>query len=316
MRGTGVLHQRDTRRVGPAVATAVLVIAGCATPGRATDAALQSVTGSAAATLQRDGTRLFLLTTTHSFELAQFATKGQTKTVLVEGEVAHRLGVTDDLGAKGDETGTVRITVRPITANGHFGAPLATRQVPGDDIKLESPAGVSIISYGCCQESTAEELLSLASLKTLYVRSESAPLTTYTRLGKPALGRLIAVYLAMTPADQAVLGHDPSIVGVITLTGEDEVLQRMRVRLRGDKPREAALEWSTELGWKTASGAVENHTVIDPARPSAPVYRWKIAEGQAIEIPLVSDRLDLAAAKLPPNVTIEALPLGAAGNPK
>jgi hypothetical protein len=265
------------------------------------------VSGSAAATLQRDGKDLFLLTRSHSFELAQFAAKAETKTVLVEGEVAHRLRVTDDLGAKGDETGTVKLIVHPVNSNGQFGAPLATRDVPGDEIKLESPAGVNVITYGCCQENTAEEMLSLASLKTLYVRSGGAPITTYTRLGKPALGRLVVVYLAMTAVDDAVLGSDPSAVGMITLSGEDEVLQRIRVHLRAAQPREAALQWSVELGWKTASGKLDSHTVIDTAKPSRPVFRWKLSAAQAIDIPLVNDRLDLAAAKLPPTVKLEAL---------
>lgn len=150
-------------------------------------------------------------------------------------------------------------------------------------------------------------MLSLGSLKTLYVRSGGVPLTTYTRLGKPALGRLIAVYLAMTAADESVLGKDKSAVGLITVEGEDDVLQRILIHLHGDKPREAALDWSFELGWKTASAALENHTVIDPAKPSKPVFTWKIGDQQSIEIPLVDDRLDLAAAKLPAGVTLQAL---------
>jgi len=122
------------------------------------------------------------------------------------------------------------------------------------------------------------------------------------------LGRVIAVYLAMTPEDEAVLGSDPSAVGMITLEGEGRVLQRIRVLLRGDKPREAALGWSTEIGWKTATGALDNHTVIDPAKPSRPVLVWKIGESQTIELPLIDDRLDLAVAKLPEGVTLKMLP--------
>ncbi len=284
-----------------------LLLVACVTPVVAAGSGSTAVSGNAEATLQRDGKGLFLTTHSRSFEIAQFALKGQTKTVLVEGEVAHRLAVTDDLGAKGDETGTVTLTIRPIGASGTFGATAATRALSGDEIKLESPAGINVITYGCCQENTAEEMLSLASLQTLYVRSGGAPLTTYTRLGTPALGRLIVPYLVMTAADEAVLGKDPSAVGMLTLAGEGEVMQRLRIHLRTAKAREAALEWSLELGWKTASGALENHTVIDPAKPSRPVFQWKIAEHQAIEIPLVDDHLDVAAATLPTNVSLEVL---------
>jgi hypothetical protein len=261
----------------------------------------------AEAVLERNSKKLFLNATSASFHLAEFVTKGKAKTVLVEGELLHHLEITDDLGAKGDETGKVRLTIRPIESSGEFGAVLATREVPGDEFKVDSPSGITITTYGCCQENSAETLLSLGSLKTLYVRSGGVPLTTYTRLGKPALGRLIAVYLAMTAADESVLGKDKSAVGLITVEGEDEVLQRILVHLNGDKPRETALDWSFELGWKTASVAFENHTVIDPAKPSKPVFIWKIGDQQSIELPLFDDRLDIAAAKLPTGVTLQAL---------
>ncbi len=313
MRFRWLLNWQRHRQAVVATLASALFLAGHTDAAFGADAN-STESGNAEATLQRDGKGLFLTTKSRSFDIAQFALKGETKTVLVEGEVAHRLAVTDDLGAKGDETGTVSVTIRPIAADGKFGAPVATRALPGDEIKLESPAGINVITYGCCQENSAEELLSLASLKTVYVRSGGAPLTTYTRLGKPALGRIIALYLAMTPADDAVLGTDASAVGMITLAGEGEVMQRIRVHLRAAKAREAALEWSIEAGWKTSAAALENHTVIDAAKPSRPVFQWRIADGEVIALPLVDDRLDLGAATLPRNVTLE--PLGPGEAPK
>ncbi|HYA34522.1 MAG TPA: hypothetical protein VEF03_02830 [Candidatus Binataceae bacterium] len=266
-----------------------------------------SLTANAEATLQKDAKGLYLLTRSQSFQLAQYAVGSATHTVVVQGEVAHRLAVTDDLGAKGDETGTVSLAIFPIKSDGTYGQQQALRKIPGDEIKLDSPSGVTVIMYGCCQESSAEFELSLASLKTLWVRSGGVPFTTYTRLGKPALGRLIAVYLVMTAADDDVLGKDMSAVAMITLEGEDEVIERIRVHLRADKPREKAMEWSYELGWKTPSGKPDNHTVIDPAKPSKPVFQWKIGDTETIEIPLVDDRLDIANAKLPDGVKLELL---------
>ncbi|HYL60894.1 MAG TPA: hypothetical protein VEU51_18655 [Candidatus Acidoferrales bacterium] len=265
-----------------------------------------AITGNAGATLEKEGKNVFLKATSHTFQLAQYVEKGQTKTVLVEGELFQRLQVTDDLGAKGDETGRVKLTIREIEPGPQFGAIAATRELAGDEIKLNS--GVTVITNGCCAENSAETELSLSSLKTLYVRSGAVPLTTYTVLGKPARGRLIAVYLTMTPEDEAVLGKDPHAVAMITVDGEDEVRQRMLVSLKSDKAREDAMEWSFELGWKAASGKLENHTVIDPAKPTKPVFTWKIGDTQSIELPLVNDRLDTAAAKLPTGVTLQTLP--------
>lgn len=298
-----------TSKIKSICSATLAVIALCwIVVARADSVQQSSVNGTANASLEKEHKTLFLHATSHSFELAQFDEKGQTRTVLVEGELFRRLEVTDDVGAKGDETGRVRLTIRPIESGGRFGAISATREVPGDEIELDSPAGVTVITYGCCQEDSAEAQLSLASLKTLYIRSGAAPLTTYTILGKPALGRVIAVYRAMTAADEAVLGKDSSAVAMITVEGEDVVLQRMRVHLHSDNPREAVLAWSTELGWKTASGALDNHTVIDPAKPTKPIFTWKIGEQQTIELPLVNDRLDAAAAKHPAGLALEALP--------
>ena len=94
---------------------------------------------------------------------------------------------------------------------------------------------------------------------------------------------------------------------MITLEGEDEVMQRIRVHLRADKAREKAMEWSYELGWKTASAKPDNHTVIDPAKPSKPVFEWKVGDNETIEIPLADDRLDIANARLPEGVKLELL---------
>ena len=96
------------------------------------------ISGAAEASLEKDSKGLFLKAASHSFQLAEFAAKGKARTVLVEGEIFQRLQVTDDLGAKGDETGRVKLTIRPIESSGEFGAILATREVPGDDVKLDA----------------------------------------------------------------------------------------------------------------------------------------------------------------------------------
>jgi len=269
--------------------------------------ASMSVQGTAEAKLEKDGNGLYLRASRHTFELAQYAHGQQTRTVLVEGEVSHRYLVTDDIGAVDQPNGTVKLTIRPIDLSGHFGSISATREIPGDEIKNESPEGINVIEEGCCAQNSAESMLSFDTLKTLYVRSGGMPLTTYTILGKPALGRLIAIYMSETPLDEEVLGKDFSVVALITVTGEGEVLQRIRVHYNRAEPRGEARDWSYEPGWKTASGKLDNHTVIDPAKPSKPVFEWNLGDGKAIEIPLVNDRLDIAAAKLPANVTLEAI---------
>ena len=275
----------------------------CAMPAHAADI----LSGTATASLNKDGKHLYLHAGSHNFELAQFEDHRATRTVVVEGAVEHKLLVNDDIGANGDQTGTVSLVIHPIV-QGEFGSPLASRTMPGDEIKLDSPEGITVITYGCCAESSARDELNLGTLKTMYVSSEGAPFTTYTILGKPARGRLIALYLTLTPVDDEVLGKDRSAVGLITLSGEGDTLQRIRVHLKEKAARDTAMNWSLEAGWQGTTGKLDNHTVIDPSKPAAPpIYEWKIDDTNAIALPLHNDRLDIAAAKLPPDVTLESL---------
>ena len=287
------------------LAAAILTTITLAAPAIAAEGDTASLSGASSASLTKDGKSLYLLANSHSFELAQFLHKRETRTAVVEEQVSHRLQVNDDIGANGDQTGTVSLVVHPIDSHGLFGVPLASRKMAGDEVKLDSPAGVTVIAYGCCAESSAENQLNLNTLETMYVRSQGAPLTTYTMLGKPARGRIIALYLTMTPEDDQVLGKDPSAVGALTLVGEEEKFQTIRVHLKDKDARNTAMNWSVEAGWKTAAAKPDNHTVIDPKKPTTPVYQWKIDDTHAIEIPLNNDRLDIGAANLPPGVSLE-----------
>jgi hypothetical protein len=265
------------------------------------------LTGDAEAKIESDASGRYMVTRSRSYQLGQFAYHERTivRTAVIETEVRHRRRLSDDLGNNGDETGTVTITVHPVNPAGHFDPPLATRKLPGDEVKYQGSSSVTVTSWGCCVESPAETELGLNTLKTLYVRSGSVPLLTFTRLGKPAVARIVSFYVAFTPADEQVLGKDQSAVAVITWSADEEPLQRILVRLTGDKARETAMDWNTSVGWKVGSAPLETHTVLDPAKPTKPVMVWSIAEGKKIELPLVNDRFDLKSAKLPPGVTLQ-----------
>jgi len=267
-----------------------------------------SVTGNAEAKIETEGKAQYMVTRSRTFELTQTAYVENVRTVVVEAEIVHRRRLSDDLANNGDETGTVTLTVYPVNSSGQFDPPLATRKLPGDAIDIEGSGGVKVTSYGCCVESNAESQLSLNTLKTKFVKSSNVPLLTYTRLGKPsAVLRTASVYLAMTPDDQEVLGSDTSSVAMITWASDEKPLQRVVVHLKNEKPREAVLEWESTIGWKLGKGPLESHAVFDPARPTKPVFVWKMGEGKSIELPLVGDRFDLATAKTPKGVTLEQL---------
>jgi hypothetical protein len=267
-----------------------------------------ALSGPATAQIETQGKSHYMVTRSRTFELTQFADHEVVRTALVEAEVSHRHMLSEDLGAAGDETGTIALTVYPVTSSGQFGSPLATRTLPGDAVSIQGSAGAKVTAYGCCVESNAETQLNLGTLKTIYVKSSAMPLLTYTRLGKPsAVSRTLSVYLAMTPADTAVLGADPAAVAVITWASDYRPIQRVMVRLKSAQPRTDALDWENTVGWRVGSSPLDDHTVFDPAKPTSPVFVWQIDDGKQIEIPLVGDRLDLPAAKAPKGITLTDL---------
>lgn len=79
------------------------------TPARANSAQHAQISGAAKASLEKQSNGLYPQATSRSFQLAQFVANEKTRTALVEGEILHRLQVTDGLAAKEDETGTVKL---------------------------------------------------------------------------------------------------------------------------------------------------------------------------------------------------------------
>jgi len=279
-----------------------------ALPISAATAGVTSLSGSAGAQIETQGKSHYMVTRSRTFELTQFADHETVRTAVVEAEVTHRQMLSEDLGANGDETGTIALTVYPVISGGQFGSPLASRTMPGDAVTIEGSAGVKVTAYGCCVESNAETQLNLGTLRTLYVKSSAMPLLTYTRLGKPhAVSRRVAIYLAMTPADTAVLGADQSAVAIITWASDYAPIQRVLVRLQSAQPRTDALDWENIVGWKIGLNALDNHTVFDPAKPSNPVFVWQIGDGRQIYLPLAGDRFNLAAARTPKGITLKDL---------
>src|SRR5215472_8818313 len=200
-----------------------------------------TVSGPADAKIETEGNAHFMVTRSHTFELTQFADKGSIVTALVEAEIRHRKHISEDIGTNGDETGTVTLTVHPVSSSGDFGKPLASRTLTGDEVEVEGSGGIKVTTWGCCVESNAETQVHTGSLKTMFIRSSDAPLVTCTRLGKPAVGRIAAVYKATTAADGDVLGADHDVVGLITWAGENAPIQRIKVRLKAAKPIDAVL---------------------------------------------------------------------------
>ena len=47
--------------------------------------------------------------------------------------------------------------------------------------------------------------------------------------------------------------------------------------------------------------------MIDPVKPTKPVFEWRVGDHQTIALPLISDRLAAEAAQLPAGVTLEPL---------
>jgi hypothetical protein len=90
-------------------------------PGPA-PAADSMIRATAEAVLQPEGKKLYLATSSRSYQLAQYAYGRRVGTIVVDGEVRRRLRVSDDIGAETQPRGTVALAIHPITASGQFGA--------------------------------------------------------------------------------------------------------------------------------------------------------------------------------------------------
>ena len=176
---------------------------------------------------------------------------------------------------------------------------------------------------GCCGARDSFSVFNLYSGRRLFTatgdnRSESGAPEPWTVLEVPNSGgieRLIAFHAAYSAADQAAFGDRQDIVGLLTYAAPDKPLARYRLIATGGSV-ESFMGGSTVTLQQDGKSEQTTYLTLwpadgkrDPKVIGGFVIRLPLTEDATVVIPVAGDKLDIAAAKLPQGLRIEAAPL-------
>jgi hypothetical protein len=128
--------------------------------------------------------------------------------------------------------------------------------------------------------------------------------------------RIFAYHAKVTAADDELFAGTTNGAVIITYAKESEPLQRiMLVATQDDMDHDAPLEWMPKID--LVSAAYPNgidRIFVDRTGTAADLFtdaklRLTLDEGTMVEIPLVADRLDIKAAKLPQGYSLKEMKL-------
>ncbi|HEX6119639.1 MAG TPA: hypothetical protein VFZ03_09320 [Dongiaceae bacterium] len=260
-------------------------------------------------TVTMDGVAYLIHTVNHRHEVASFfddrAGEGAMKRYLVETEIDRSTRESDEEEVD-VQSSVLHVVAKPLTPQG-LGADALTMQTNADEVAVDGPYVVAT-QWGCCAEQSSHEVFSLYSGKRLFSATGEGDSGQWLTMGKKGPDydqRLVAAHLAFTPRDDAELGPDQSVVGVITYATEAEPLQRIALHAPGGRESDLPTEWLPKLLWITPrepDGV--DHAFFEQVGDAKDVYtgitlRLQLDDETSIDIPLVADRLVPSQATLP-----------------
>jgi hypothetical protein len=170
--------------------------------------------------------------------------------------------------------------------------------------------------YGCCGALDAHTYYSLVNgKKMLTANGQLALLEVPNSRG---LIRLAGVETPWSATQDSMFLEQRDLLGVITYASHDGAIERVALRIGGDDFESMAgslmalpeLEWvpddGSDIAREITLWALDGET--DSAKLSGVTLRVTYTPDAWVEIPLLGDRLDLASARLAPNLAVEALP--------
>src|SRR5262245_47291637 len=262
-----------------------------------------------------DGNAYLIHTINRRHDIASFFDdrdgKGQMKRYLVETELDRVTREADDEEID-TQSSVLRVKARPLTAAG-LGEQTMTIETTADEVFVSGPYVVAD-SWGCCAEQQSHEVFSLYTGKKLFSATGAGDFGDWLTMGKKGPNyqqRIVAAHLAFTARDAAELSEDKSVVGVITYATEAEPLQRLALRAPDGRDGDLPLEWSPKLLWLTKREPDGiDHAFFEQEGDAKDVYtgitlRLQLDDANAIDIPLVADRLVPADAGLPDGYALE-----------
>lgn len=170
--------------------------------------------------------------------------------------------------------------------------------------------------FGCCGSLNADTYYSLVNgQKMVTANGDLALLEVPNSRG---LVRLAGVETPWSATQDPMFLEQRDLLGIITYASHDGTIERVALRIGGDDFESMAdsLMSLPELVWVPLDGSEATGDLTlwsldgeqDPANLTGVSLRVTYTPEAWVEIPLVADRLDLAAAQLAPNLSLEPLP--------
>jgi hypothetical protein len=229
----------------------------------------------------------------------------------------HQVSVEGPQTEQGFEVATAKVTAYPLSADGK-GQPAYTVEGKADAVNAQN-SFLTLTRFGCCVEVPTYAVYSLETGKYLFNATgegQSGQWATMGAQGGFAFERIFAYHAKFTAADGELYGDAPYGAAIIAYAKETEPLQRiMVVASQADMDRDKPLEWIPKLDLvSSAYPAGIDRIFIDRTGEAAALFtdaslRLTLDEATVIEIPLVADRLDLKAAKLPQGYSLQEMKL-------
>lgn len=215
------------------------------------------------------------------------------------------------------ESATARITAYPLGRQGK-GEAAFTIDGKADAVAAQN-SFVTLTRYGCCVEMPTYAVYSLETGNYLFnATGEGHSGQWATMGGRGGFGyeRIFAYHAKVTAADDELFGDEANGAVIVTYAMESKPLQRiMVVATQDDMEHDAPLEWMPKIDLVSAAYPKGvDRIFVDRGGDAAGVFtdatvRLTLDEATVIEIPLVGDRLDLKAAKLPQGYKLKAMKL-------
>jgi hypothetical protein len=215
------------------------------------------------------------------------------------------------------EESTAKVTVYPVTDKGK-GAAAFTIEGKADAVTAMNNY-LTLTRYGCCVEMPTYAVYSLETGKYLFNATgegQSGQWTTIGAQGGWAFERIFAYHARITAADDELFGDEKNGAVIITYAKENEPLQRvMLIASADDMEHDQPLEWMPKIDLVSAAYPKGiDRIFIDRFDKAENLFtdvtlRLTLDEGTVVEIPLVADRLDIKAAKLPKDYSLKEMKL-------
>jgi len=210
------------------------------------------------------------------------------------------------------EAATAKVTAYPLSDAGK-GAAAFTIEAKADAVEALG-SFLTLTRYGCCVEMPTRAIYSLESGKYLFNTTADNAYRRWVSMGAQGgfeFERLFAHHARITAADDELFGDEKNGAVIISYAGETAPLQRlMLVASQDDMDHDAPLEWMAKLELVNATFPKGTDRIFvekkgEPAELfTDAILRLTLDEGTVVEIPLVADRLDIKAARLPKDYSL------------